>query len=55
METLFRALTYILYGDEMLHEKMRELLANFISQNREHMQPYISGDIQEYVVKVKLT
>ena len=52
---LFRALAYILYGDEMLHEKMRELLANFISQNRDHMQPYIRGDIREYVVKVKLT
>ena len=41
---LFRALAYILYGDEMLKEKMRELLANFISQNRDHMQPYIRGD-----------
>ena len=45
---LFRALAYILYGDEMLHEKMRELLENFISQNPDHIQPYIRGDIQEY-------
>ena len=36
----------------MLHEK---LLANFISQNCDHMQPYIGGDIREYVVKVNLT
>lgn len=52
---LFCALAYIIYGEEMLHEKMRELLANFISQNREHMQPYIDGDVREYVAKVKLT
>ena len=49
METaLFRALAYILYGDETIHEKMRKLLANFISQNWDHMQLYIEGDIREY-------
>ena len=52
---LFHALAYIIYGEEVVHEKMRELLANFISQNCEHMQPYIDGDVREYVAKVKLT
>lgn len=52
---LFRALAYVLYGEEMFHDKMRELLANFISRNRTDMQPYIDGDIRDYVAKVKLT
>ena len=41
----FRLVAQIVYGDEMLHGKIRELLADFISQNCADFQPYINGDI----------
>ena len=52
---LFRSLALILYGDEMCHGIMRELLANFLSQNRKYFQPYVDGQMVEYIAKVKQT
>ncbi|XP_065893425.1 uncharacterized protein [Dysidea avara] len=51
----YRSVAQIVYGDEMLHGKIRELLADFISRNRTHFQPYIDGDMVEYIARVRLT
>ena len=51
----YRSVAQIVYGDEMLHGKIRELLADFISRNRTHFQPYIDGDMVEYIARVQLT
>jgi len=51
----FHLVSQIVYGDEMLHEKIRDLLADFISWNRTDFQPYINGDMVEYIARVRLT
>ena len=49
---LFRALTFILYGSETVHEKMRQLLVQFMQLNR---GPYIESDIDidTYLVRMR--
>ena len=37
----------------MCHGIIRELLANFLSQNRKYFQPYVDGQMVEYIAKVK--
>ena len=32
--SLFRATTFVLYGSEMAHEKVHELLVQFVSENQ---------------------
>ena len=44
----------MLYGTEMAHEKVRELLVQFVSGNRGSFRPYIDGDIETYLAKMKL-
>ena len=50
---LYTALALIIYGNETCHGIMRELLANFISQNRKYFQLYIGGEMVEYIAKVR--
>ena len=50
---MFRCLALIAYGDEMLHAKIRELLVDFISENRKDFYPYIDGNIVEYITRVR--
>ena len=45
----------MLYGTEMAHEKVRELLVQFVSENRGSFRPYIDGDIETYLAKMKYT
>ena len=52
---LFRAIGFVLYGTEMAHEKVRELLVQFVSENRGSFRPYIDGDIETYLAKMKYT
>jgi len=51
----FRSVAQIVYGDEMLQRKIRELLADFISRNHTDFQPYINGDMVEYIARIRLT
>ena len=52
---LFRALAFVLYGNEMCHEKVRELLVQFVSQNRDSFRPYIDGDFERYSSNMRCT
>ena len=52
---LYCALALIVFGDEMCYEKIRKWLANFISQNRQHFQPYVDGNMVSYIAKVRQT
>ena len=52
---LFRAIAFVLYGTEMAHEKIRELLVQFVSENRGSFRPYIDGDLESYLAKMKCT
>jgi len=51
---MLRPLAFIVYGDEMLHNKI-EFLADFISENHKEFCPYIKGNIVEYIARVRLT
>ena len=48
---MFRATTFVLYGSEMAHEKVHELLVQFVSENQGSFRPYIDG----YLAKMKCT
>ena len=52
---LFRAIAFVLYGSEMAREKIRELLVQFVSENRGSFRPYIDGDLESYLAKMKYT
>ena len=52
---MYRSLALIVYGDEMLHAKIQDLLADFISENRKDFYPYIDGNIVEYIARVRHT
>ena len=52
---LFRALSFVLYGNETCHKNVRELLVQFISQNQANFKPYICGDLETYLDKMKCT
>ena len=51
---LFRALAFVLYGSEMCHEKVHELLVQFVSQNQDSFRPYI-GDFERYLSHMRCT
>ena len=42
-----------LYGTEMVHEKIRQLFAQFIHLNRETFRPYIEGDIDTHIARMR--
>ena len=48
---MFHATTFVLYGSEMAHEKVHELLVQFVSENQGSFLPYIDG----YLAKMKCT
>ena len=50
---LFQALSFVLYGNEMCHQNVQELLVQFISQNRNSFKPYIDGNLEMHLVKMK--
>ena len=52
---LFHALAFVLYGSEMCHEKVRELLVQFVSQNQDSFTPYIDGDFERYLSHMRCT
>ena len=52
---LFRVLAFVLYGSEMCHEKVRELLVQFVSQNQDSFTPYIDGDFERYLSHMRCT
>ena len=52
---LFRAIAFVLYGSEMAREKIRELLVQFVSENRGSFRPYIDGELESYLAKMKYT
>ena len=39
----------------MAHEKVRELLVQFVSENQGSFRPYIDGDLESYLAKMKHT
>ena len=52
---MFRALAFVLYGNEMCHEKVIELLVQFVSQNRDSFRPYIDGYFERYLSNMRHT
>ena len=52
---LFRALAFVLYGSEMSHEKVRELLVQFVSENQDSFRPYIDCDFERYLSHMRCT
>ena len=49
---LFHALAFVLYGTEMCHEKVYELLVQFVLQNQDRT---LIGDFERYLSHVRCT
>ena len=46
---LFRAISYQLYGDQEMHDIIRQQTCDYIYQNREYFTQFITEDITNYV------
>lgn len=46
---LFRAISYQLYGDQEMHDMIRQRTMDYIFQNREYFAQFITEDITHYV------
>jgi OTU domain-containing protein 5 len=46
---LFRAISYQLYGDQEMHDIIRQQTCDYIYQNREYFAQFITEDITNYV------
>ena len=51
---LFRALSLIVYGSEMYHLKVRELLVNFVRSNADKFKGYVTnGTLEDHVLHMQ--
>lgn len=46
---LFRAMSFQLYGDQEMHDLIRQQTMDYIFQNREYFEQFITEDITNYV------
>lgn len=46
---LFRAISYQLYGDQDMHDIIRQQTCDYIYQNREYYSQFITEDISHYI------
>lgn len=46
---LFRAISFQLYGDQEMHDIIRQQTCDYIYQNREYFAQFITEDITNYV------
>jgi OTU domain-containing protein 5 len=46
---LFRAISYQLYGDQEMHDSIRQQTMDYIYQNREYFEQFLTEDIHSYV------
>ena len=52
---LLRALVFVLYSNEMWHEKVGELLVQFVFQNQDSFNHYLDGDFEIYLSNMRFT
>ena len=50
---LFRALAFDVYKTEDVHSKMRQLLVDFVTNNKHSFQPFIKGSLEEHVRQMR--
>ena len=50
---LFRALAFVVYKTEDVHSKMRQLLVDFVTNNKHSFQPFIKGSLEEHVRQMR--
>ena len=50
---LFRALGLILYNTEMSHDRVRQLLVDFVSHNKANFLPYCNNNIEEHLGRMR--
>lgn len=46
---LFRAISYQIYGDQDMHDMIRQQTMDYIYQNREYFEQFLTEDIHSYV------
>lgn len=46
---LFRAISYQIYGDQDMHDIIRQQTMDYIYQNREYFEQFLTEDIHSYV------
>ena len=46
---LFRAISYQIYGDQGMHDVIRQQTMDYVYQNREYFQQFLTEDIHSYV------
>lgn len=48
---LFRSIADQVYGDQEFHYQVREDCMNYIVQNRDYFEPYVTEDFDKYVTR----
>ncbi|PRP89089.1 hypothetical protein PROFUN_01809 [Planoprotostelium fungivorum] len=50
---LFRSVADQIYGDQEMHDQVRERCMNYMSQERDHFGPFVDEDFDQYIERKK--
>ena len=53
MATVFFGLSLIVYGSEMYHSKVRELLVNFVRSNADNFRVYVTTTLEDHLLHMQ--